>query len=282
MAYPVVAAPYGFKPINLIGGQVFAGSTRMFPIAYNYATAINFGDLVDISGGSIITTTLAYNITSTAAAGRLGVFLGCSYTSPQTGQKMFSNSYPANTLANDIMAYVEDDPDAIFKTVMVAYSTSAYASLLPVSQAYVNTNVCVNSASTPINNNLVPANATSAMAVQPQASTNARAVGASPFRVVGLVPETAVVVPITGTTSSTTLTLTAANSSLNVGMQVYGPGIFQGSYNYITAISGTAVTLANAVSTAQSTTASFTAVGYPEVLVKWNFGYHSYYNAAGL
>ena len=26
MAYPVVSAPYGLKPINLIGGQVFAGS----------------------------------------------------------------------------------------------------------------------------------------------------------------------------------------------------------------------------------------------------------------
>jgi hypothetical protein len=28
MAYPVVNAPYGLKPINLIGGQVFAGATR--------------------------------------------------------------------------------------------------------------------------------------------------------------------------------------------------------------------------------------------------------------
>jgi hypothetical protein len=34
MAYPVVSAPYGLKPINLIGGQVFAGSTREYPIIY--------------------------------------------------------------------------------------------------------------------------------------------------------------------------------------------------------------------------------------------------------
>jgi hypothetical protein len=34
MAYPVVDAPYGLKPLNLIGGQVFAGSTRMYPIQY--------------------------------------------------------------------------------------------------------------------------------------------------------------------------------------------------------------------------------------------------------
>ena len=30
MAYPAVEAPYGLLPINLIGGQVFAGSTVRF------------------------------------------------------------------------------------------------------------------------------------------------------------------------------------------------------------------------------------------------------------
>ena len=34
MAYPTVSAPYGLKPVNLIGGQVFAGSTRNIPIQY--------------------------------------------------------------------------------------------------------------------------------------------------------------------------------------------------------------------------------------------------------
>ena len=33
MAYPTVDAPYGLKPVNLIGGQVFAGSTRQIKIA---------------------------------------------------------------------------------------------------------------------------------------------------------------------------------------------------------------------------------------------------------
>ena len=38
-----VSAPYGLKPINLIGGQVFAGSTRALPIQYGYATNIFYG-----------------------------------------------------------------------------------------------------------------------------------------------------------------------------------------------------------------------------------------------
>ena len=54
MAYPTVSAPYGLKPINLIGGQVFAGSTRMMQIASGYATNIFYGDLVQrISDGTI-------------------------------------------------------------------------------------------------------------------------------------------------------------------------------------------------------------------------------------
>jgi hypothetical protein len=33
MAYPTVDKPYGLKPVNLIGGQVFAGATRQMQIA---------------------------------------------------------------------------------------------------------------------------------------------------------------------------------------------------------------------------------------------------------
>ena len=54
MAYPTVNAPYGLKPVNLIGGQVFAGATRMMEIASGYATGIFYGDLVQrISDGTI-------------------------------------------------------------------------------------------------------------------------------------------------------------------------------------------------------------------------------------
>ena len=56
MAYPTVNAPYGLKPINLIGGQVFAGQTRELPIASGYGTAIYYGDVVkfNTTDGTIV------------------------------------------------------------------------------------------------------------------------------------------------------------------------------------------------------------------------------------
>jgi hypothetical protein len=53
-----------------------------------------------------------------------------------------------------------------------------------------------------------------------------------------------------------------------------------GAYNYVTAVTGTAVTVASATGTVASGS-TFTFVGYPEALVAWNFGYHSYQNATG-
>ena len=40
MAYPTVSKPYGFRPVNLIGGQVFAGATRKMRIASAYALSL--------------------------------------------------------------------------------------------------------------------------------------------------------------------------------------------------------------------------------------------------
>jgi NAD(P)-dependent dehydrogenase (short-subunit alcohol dehydrogenase family) len=112
MAYPEVAAPYGLNPVNLIGGQVYAGSTRSLPIQYGYGVNIFFGDLVVLSRGFI---TRAAVSTGTASNQVTGVFLGVSYTNPQTKQKQFSQYWPASTLAGDAMAVICDDPDAVFK-----------------------------------------------------------------------------------------------------------------------------------------------------------------------
>jgi len=136
MAYPTVNAPYGLRPVNLIGGLPFAGATRAIPIASNYGTAIFYGDVVQYKNdGTLIITTLQ-NQTS-PVAGVVGVFLGCSYTSPVTKQKVYSQYYPASTVADDIEAYICDDPNALFKVVNVtsAVADNAAGGLLP---AYIS------------------------------------------------------------------------------------------------------------------------------------------------
>ena len=108
MAYPTVSAPYGLKPINLIGGQVFAGATRLLNIASGYNTNIFYGDVVKlVSSGTIQKD--AGETTATPC----GVFLGCSYVNAQ-GQTVFAQYFPANTTAPTgtyITAYLADDPE---------------------------------------------------------------------------------------------------------------------------------------------------------------------------
>ena len=133
MAYPTVDAPYGLKPINLIGGQVFAGATRQLVIANTsgtgYGTSIFYGDLVKlVSGGTI------EKDTGTSTATPVGVFLGCQYTSAVTGQLTFSQYYPASLAVKSgstILAFVADDPDQLFKVVLVAGTTADGNGLTP-------------------------------------------------------------------------------------------------------------------------------------------------------
>jgi hypothetical protein len=150
MAYPTVSAPYGLKPINLIGGQVFAGQTRELPIASNYGTTIYNGDIVRLSSGVIVKET---GTTTVSATGVVGVFVGCSYTNPTTGQKWFSNYYPASTVASDILAYVADDPDQLFKVAVTGGSTST--TITPISPLVIGDNLAI---SQPASNSTVSGN----------------------------------------------------------------------------------------------------------------------------
>ena len=122
MAYPTVSAPYGLRPVNLIGGQVFAGSTRMMEIASGYATAIFYGDLVKrVSGGTI------EKDTGTTTATPCGVFLGVSFTNSSTGQVQQQQFYPASQAIKSgtkIFAVVADDPDTLFQVAVVSGTTT--------------------------------------------------------------------------------------------------------------------------------------------------------------
>jgi hypothetical protein len=118
MAYPTVSGPYGLVPINLIGGQVFAGATRQIPIATNSSTAIFFGDVVKLGSDGTLSKD-----TGTSAATPVGVFLGCTYTDPVFGTT-FRQFYPGTTSITDIEAYVQDDPDALYKVAVVSTGTN--------------------------------------------------------------------------------------------------------------------------------------------------------------
>jgi hypothetical protein len=123
MAYPTISKPYGFKPINLIGGQVFAGSTRKMRIASAYATSIGFGDLlVRVDDGTVARSAAT---TAKPTGGFAGVFLGCEFINPSTGQLQFQQNFIGGTTVTTgyITAYVCDDPDTLFQVAVVSGTT---------------------------------------------------------------------------------------------------------------------------------------------------------------
>ena len=172
MAYPTVDAPYGLKPINLVGGQVFAGATRQIPIASGYATNLLNGYVVKLASDG----TLEKDAGTTTAT-PVGVFLGCRYTDPNLGYELYSQYYPANTVASDIVAYVADDPDQLFKVAVVSGTTV----IAGVGRTVVGNNVALvqNAGSTATGNSKVAVLSSSA------ATTNTL-----PIRVIDVVPDT--------------------------------------------------------------------------------------------
>ena len=214
MAYPTVSKPYGLQPINLIGGQVFAGSTRSLPIttsSVNYNTALFNGDVVMIgSSGTIIKGTLDSD--TSAVPGVVGVFVGCTYTNPSTKQKVFQQYWPGFASGvTDALAIIVDDPDTLFKVVSVGSSADTTGlTVTPLQQTVLGNNVQL------VLNTGDTVSGDSRVGVYWDSGNPTQTYG---FRIVDLVPDT----------------------------------------SYIS--SGNLV--------------------FPELIVKFNFGFHSYYNATG-
>lgn len=274
MAYPVVSAPYGLQPVNLIGGQVFAGSTRMYPIVYGYATDIFYGDFVVLSRGQLTRASVS---TGTGLNQTVGVFLGCTYTNPVTKQKQFSQYWPGGTTAGDAQAYISDDPDAVFKAVVCSSGTTVASG----SNAIVGCNVSAinNTGSTNTGNS---ANAVLAPSDTPVTTT-------LPLRVVGVVPDTAVSLGTAtyASISTNTITVSALPFALPVGTDVAsvaanGQIIASGSFVDTAAAAGaTSVVLNQPPATAFVASSTIVFTQYPEILVKLNQGLHGYYSATG-
>lgn len=112
-----VASPYGLKPVNLIGGQVFAGSTREFKLSTNNSAAIFNGDVIQLTSAG---NPQAISATPTAGttAGIVGVCMGVRYVNPSTKQSTWAQYLPANAITGgytDVYIIVADDPDAVFQ-----------------------------------------------------------------------------------------------------------------------------------------------------------------------
>lgn len=276
MAYPTVSGPYGLKPVNLIGGQVFAGSTRSLPIMYGYNTNIFYGDFVQLSRGFVQRQAVT---TAGGAAGMVGIFLGCSFTNPTTKQKQFSQYWPAGTTAGDAVAIVCDDPDTVFQAAIVTANggtTIGSAALALVGQNLQGSDLAGNTnTGDSYNGLLVPAATTSSAYVA---------------RVVGVVPDTAAPLGTATFTSIATATVTcsALPAALPVGTDVGSlstAGVFipSGSYVATAAAAGDTTVVLNAAPVAAfGSSATLVFTQYPEVLVKLNFGIHEYYTATAV
>ena len=105
-----VAEKFGLKPVRSLDGSDFINAQNRYRIASNYGTAIFQGDLVTPVTGGGIERHIAGSTTAV-----VGVFNGCFYTDPTTQKPTWKNYYPASVTASDIMAFVIDSPDQVYK-----------------------------------------------------------------------------------------------------------------------------------------------------------------------
>ena len=104
-----VAEKFGLSPYRKLDGTPLVGAQNRYTIASGYATAIYQGDLVEpLTSGNI----QKHGANTSDAV--VGVFNGVFYTDPTTQKPTFKNFYPGGIAADDITAFVIDDPDAVF------------------------------------------------------------------------------------------------------------------------------------------------------------------------
>ena len=103
------ASPYGLRLAKSLGERRQAHGFNQYKIASGYAADLKVGDLVKLVVGGTVEKD-----TGTTTATPVGVFMGVSYTDATFG---FLNRqrWVSGTVASDAMAYVIDDPDAVFQ-----------------------------------------------------------------------------------------------------------------------------------------------------------------------
>jgi hypothetical protein len=174
MAYPTVSAPYGLQAINRIDGMPYAGAIRQIPVAAGFGTAIFDGDTVVINSDGYLVKS-----TTTDSGNIVGVCMGGQYVN-SSGQTVQGQYIPAlaSTSTNLALAYVVDDPMALFKVAVVTSGTT----MGTAGRTVVGSNLALvlNAGNTTTGN--------SAFAVT---LTGAGTTATLPIRVIDVVPETA-------------------------------------------------------------------------------------------
>ena len=117
-------AAFGLKPVRTLGG-VANFTTNEYDIASNHSNAIFQGSPV------IATAAGGIDVAAGSSDKIVGVFQGCSYTDPTSGEPVFSNYYPGSIAASDIKELVYDDPYIVYEIqcdgTMAANSVNANA-----------------------------------------------------------------------------------------------------------------------------------------------------------
>ena len=149
-----IQSPYGLRAVNHLGGTPYAGSTRMYPIATGTATNIYYGDVVNVLGSGFLTQSRTVGTAAAPfVAGTVGIFVGCTFTDPISGNVTFRQNWPTGTVTADALAYVVDDPAAIFQ--VQANATVAAAALGSccsiIAQATTTGNLLSGNSVTPVN-----------------------------------------------------------------------------------------------------------------------------------
>ena len=105
------ATPYGARPIGTLSASgSFNSKVRHYSIASGYAVNIFYGDFVKLAAAGGV-----QKDTGTTTLTPVGVFLGCTYTDPNTSQLTFAQMWTASVVASDAYAYVIDDPTVLME-----------------------------------------------------------------------------------------------------------------------------------------------------------------------
>ena len=128
-----VAAPYGLKPISLIGGQSFTGGTiREYLMTTNNTAAIFNGDLVQLGAAAAGQPTVVASTPTTSSVGIVGVCVGVRYqlAGQQLGYPLYAQYLPANAVTagyTNIFIRVVEDPDQLYQ--VQSQGTVGYGSI---------------------------------------------------------------------------------------------------------------------------------------------------------